>query len=121
MVRVEWYEHDGEATVSVGRCKSMDEIVVTKVARDGCPEVAIAKALREALLALRKEEGVNACESCGEDCEPVEGTPLCQECFAVACEIIYDPASDDLTLRKVREMVQRRVELRRKSSRKEEA
>lgn len=27
VVQIEWYDHDSEATVSVGRCKSMDEVV----------------------------------------------------------------------------------------------
>lgn len=54
VVRIEWYEHDGIATVEVGRCKGMEEIVLTASAQAEHAAEAISAALEKALLALEK-------------------------------------------------------------------
>ena len=51
VVVLEFYEHDDEATVRIGRCKGMEEIVLTVSAMGGSDAIgrALSKALAELL------------------------------------------------------------------------
>lgn len=57
VIRIEYYEHDGCVTVQVGRCKSMDEIVVDERHESGGGDPMPA----DILACLKK-----AREKCGE-------------------------------------------------------
>ena len=58
VVRLEYYEHDGQAHCAIGRCKGMDDIVVIEEAwADGGPdEAAMAMAI---CLSFLKAKGVD--------------------------------------------------------------
>lgn len=54
VVRIEWYEWDGNAFVEVGRCKGMEE-VVAKASRSGLNAEAV---ISEALDDIERQLGI---------------------------------------------------------------